>query len=105
MRKAETQVHVSAFCPGYVRSELAEAERNRPTHLRNPVLDDANEAELKGRNEAFGSRVATGMDPLEAADYLFQALREDRFYVLSHHNAKKAVRRRTPPPRRPLERK
>jgi NAD(P)-dependent dehydrogenase (short-subunit alcohol dehydrogenase family) len=94
MRQASTQVSVSVFCPGYVKSDLAGGDRNRPANLRNMPADGAYEAELKSRYEAFGARVATGMTPEEAADHLFGALKQDRFYVLSHPTAKDNVQKR-----------
>ena len=94
LHKANTQVVVSVFCPGYVQSDLADADRNRPAHLRTPPSDDAFEAELKARIEGFGIRVATGITPSEAADHLFHGLRQDQFYILSHPKVKDGVQRR-----------
>lgn len=70
----QTKVSASVLCPGAVLTKIFESERNRPAELgggTGPVVAGAT---------AFpGDSYA----PSEMADQVFDAVREDRFYVLA----------------------
>ena len=88
------KVKVSVFCPGYVQSDIADSERNRPANLANdPSEEQFGAATIEARR---GNResLAAGMPALEAADHVFRALRQDQFYILSHPEANEAIQTR-----------
>ena len=83
-------VRVSVLCPGFVRTRIAESDRNRPEHLRNPVQAEVEEV---GR-ELLRQIIATGLSPEEVARQVVDAIKHERFYVLPHPDMKSLVRTR-----------
>jgi NAD(P)-dependent dehydrogenase (short-subunit alcohol dehydrogenase family) len=83
-------VRVSVLCPGFVRTRIAESDRNRPEHLRNPVPAEVEEL---GR-ELLRQIIATGLSPDEVARQVVDAVKHERFYVLPHPDMKSLVRTR-----------
>lgn len=71
-------VKVSVVCPGWVRTRIAESERNRPADLA--VEGDGG----AGTAAVLQSLLDTGMDPGAVADQVLAAVREERFWVLTH---------------------
>jgi NAD(P)-dependent dehydrogenase (short-subunit alcohol dehydrogenase family) len=85
------KVKVSVLCPGIVNTRIMEGERNRPGHL--PPTQPRRPAEAE-RSEALRQLVQTGMPPGQVAEAVFQALRKDQFYILTHPEGKEYVRTR-----------
>jgi NAD(P)-dependent dehydrogenase (short-subunit alcohol dehydrogenase family) len=81
LRAAGAPVGVSLLAPGVVRTRITDAERNRPADvpLRGP--DPVRRAVL---DQLGGLIRSEGMEPSEVADQVVQAIRENRFYVLTH---------------------
>jgi len=73
-----------------VQTRIAESDRNRPEHLRNPVEPEMNEV---GR-ELLKQIIASGLPPSEVARQVVDAVKTDRFYVLPHPEMKSIVRTR-----------
>jgi NAD(P)-dependent dehydrogenase (short-subunit alcohol dehydrogenase family) len=85
------KLKVSVLCPGVVNTRIMESARNRPGHPRRPErLDPASEAGW----EALRQLVPLGMPPAQVADAVFEALRGDQFYILTHPEGKESVRTR-----------
>jgi NAD(P)-dependent dehydrogenase (short-subunit alcohol dehydrogenase family) len=83
-------VRVSVLCPGFVQTRIAESDRNRPEHLRNPV-----EPEMTGvGRELMKQIVASGLPAHEVARQVVDAVKHERFYVLPHPEMKSIVRTR-----------
>ena len=85
-----SSVRVSVLCPGFVQTRIAESDRNRPEHLRNPVEPELSEV---GR-ELMKQIVASGLPPDEVARQVVDAVKHERFYVLPHPAMKSLVRTR-----------
>jgi len=83
-------VRVSVLCPGFVQTRIAESDRNRPEHLRNPVESEMNEV---GR-ELLKQIIASGLPAAEVARQVVDAVKTERFYVLPHPEMKSIVRTR-----------
>ena len=76
-------IKTSVLCPGYIKSNILSAARNRPAILQNEEnrsLSTPNAAIM----ERVQSGIENGMPPEELAAYVFEAIRADRFYILSH---------------------
>lgn len=68
---------VSVLCPGVITTALTTSERNRPEHLRN--------ADAQPVRPATGSGNPDGaMSPDDFAAFTLAAIRENRFWVVSH---------------------
>ena len=90
--EGRTNVGVSVLCPGWVRTRIADAERNRPAAAGPPAgLSPA----LEALREMGNQLVAGGSDPAEVAGQVLDAIRERRFYVLTHPEMTGAVQART----------
>ena len=90
LKQRQAPIGVSVLCPDSVNTKIFEGDRNRPPELRNEVEPPA---------EALGIRPLAwmrehGMDPALVADKALQAIRDDRFYVLTHDGNEELVRRR-----------
>jgi NAD(P)-dependent dehydrogenase (short-subunit alcohol dehydrogenase family) len=71
-------VKVSVLCPGWVKTNIAESERNRPEQLRDGTAAEGDATTLlRGFIEA-------GMPPDEVAAHVRDAMREERFWILTH---------------------
>jgi len=67
------------LCPGFVHTRIAESERNRPEEL--PLLP-VGEVEMRYA-EWMRTRVAAGLAPAEVARQVFEAIRDERFYIVT----------------------
>jgi NAD(P)-dependent dehydrogenase (short-subunit alcohol dehydrogenase family) len=102
----QAKVGVSVLCPGWVQTNIITSFRNRPEELRNaePLPDAATVAASPG-----AQFIANGMPPSQVADIVFDGVRENRFYILTHDTFDDAIRyrfenilaRRNPVPRQP----
>jgi NAD(P)-dependent dehydrogenase (short-subunit alcohol dehydrogenase family) len=79
-------VGVSVLCPGWVNTRIAESDRNRPAHLAPPPAADGIDTEGPMR-VALQTMLETGMPTAEVAGKVFDAIRERRFWVLTHDDA------------------
>ena len=85
-------VRCSVLCPAYVPTRIAESERNRPAHLREDRAKS--EGDLR-REEGLRHAVESGrISAEEVADAVFDAVRDERFYVLPHQRIKPAIETR-----------
>lgn len=87
------KVRASVLCPAYVPTGIADSERNRPEGLRNAPV--ARSAEDEAREEALRHAVRSGrVSADQVADRVLEAVRERRFYILTHPRIKGAIETR-----------
>jgi NAD(P)-dependent dehydrogenase (short-subunit alcohol dehydrogenase family) len=85
------KVKVSVLCPGLVKTRIVDCARNRPERLATTAAMGPVEA---AGWETLRQQVQTGMPPAQVADAVFQAIREERFYILTHPEGKDWIRTR-----------
>jgi len=86
------KVRCSVLCPAYVPTRIAESDRNRPAHLRE---DRTKSQEDVRREEAMRHAVESGrISADQVADAVFNAIRDERFYILTHQRIKPAIETR-----------
>jgi NAD(P)-dependent dehydrogenase (short-subunit alcohol dehydrogenase family) len=88
-----SKLSASVLCPGFVRTNIMDAARNRPPQLQNPTESElpAGAAEM----EAFmRGLVQAGLPPADVAGMVVDAVREDRFWILTAPELDQAVRDR-----------
>jgi NAD(P)-dependent dehydrogenase (short-subunit alcohol dehydrogenase family) len=85
------QVTASVLCPYYVPTGISESQRNRPRDVEPNALTKSQMVA-----KAFGDKaVLSGkLSAAQVAGFVFDALREKRFYIYSHPQAMKAVQTR-----------
>lgn len=96
------EVGVSVLCPGWVRTRIHEAERNRPDGVA-AFAAGAGDSEADAGAGAQGLAalrsmveqwIAEGLDPADVAAMALDAIRNRRFYVLTHPEWQGMVRDR-----------
>ena len=80
-QRGATNVGVSVLCPGWVNTGIIDAERNRPVGNGEPPPMTDLEAVMR---EAIRAVVANGKDPSEIAGLVVDAIRAEKFYILTH---------------------
>jgi short-subunit dehydrogenase len=88
------RVKVSVLCPAVVNTRIANAERNRPAELRSDPAQETRSAQMEAMEQAFRQLLATGLSPEQVADHVFNAIREEKFYIITHPETKDRVRMR-----------
>ncbi len=87
----QSQVRVSLLCPGAVKTGIADSERVRPQAL--PTQGPKGEA-----GDAFAAAVKAGItagsEPDQIAQFVFDQLRADKFWILPHPEFKPLVEKR-----------
>ena len=87
------KVRASVLCPAYVPTGIHDSERNRPEELRN-TQKSKSEEDL-AREAALRHAVQSGRISAEqVADAVFDAVRDERFYILTHQKIKPAIETR-----------
>jgi NAD(P)-dependent dehydrogenase (short-subunit alcohol dehydrogenase family) len=78
-----SHVGVSVLCPSWVRTNISTASRNLPERLAYELSTDqmAQIAEYKGRRK---TQQVKAMEPDEVAEQVCDAIRTNRFYVITH---------------------
>jgi NAD(P)-dependent dehydrogenase (short-subunit alcohol dehydrogenase family) len=91
MRERNSAIGVSVLCPAYVPTRITESERNRPTAL--PVSEKS--AATLAREAMLKKAVASGkVSADQVAQAVVAAVKEERFYILTHPRIKGAIRAR-----------
>ena len=76
-------VGVSVLCPGWVRTQIVEADRNWPSELGEKPADDPTMAVVIGH---FRRAIDEGSTPAFVADAVADAIAADRFWVIPHQD-------------------
>ncbi|MXX48177.1 MAG: SDR family NAD(P)-dependent oxidoreductase [Chloroflexi bacterium] len=88
LRAAESNVSASVLCPGFVNTQITEAERNRPEEFGETIEGTAEQRAF------FGQLLGEGMEPSDVAELVWQAMVDDRLYILPHEGWRDIVRGR-----------
>jgi NAD(P)-dependent dehydrogenase (short-subunit alcohol dehydrogenase family) len=82
LKLAQSTIGVTALCPAFVPTGIAESHRNRPRNLANPAPPTTSQRMAQAASE---KAVSSGrMTAEQVARLTFDAVREDRFYVFTH---------------------
>lgn len=105
LRERGAAVGVSLLCPAYVPTGIADSERNRPSAIEGA----AKSKERLAKEAMLKKAVAAGkLSADDVARAVVAAVKENRFYILTHPAIKGAIRARMEdvleerPPRNPL---
>jgi NAD(P)-dependent dehydrogenase (short-subunit alcohol dehydrogenase family) len=88
LREAAPHVHVSVLCPGLVKTGILSSAR-RPEAGVLPAHSEPSPEE-----ERLRLALEEGMAPEAVADLVFRAIREERFYILTHLERNHQIRTR-----------
>lgn len=85
-----SNLKVSVLCPAWVKTRIAESERNREDADRSdPKTFDPVSVKIA---TAVIRATAAGIAPDQVADAVFEAIAADRFYILTHPDTKSGVK-------------
>ena len=89
-----SHVGVSVLCPSWTRTNITTSDRNRPERFAYTIeTDKLHEiAEYKARRRTQLATVA--LDPAAVADQVCEAVKANRFYVLTHPDTRDAFAER-----------
>lgn len=91
----ETKIGVSVLCPGAVKTRIPESSRNRPQGLQpNPENIPQVTPKMQKRIEARRKMFESAMLPSEVADKVFKAIRDNKFYIITHPELKDRIQKR-----------
>lgn len=82
LETADTNLGVSVLCPGFVRTGIADSDRNLPEHMVSQLEEPAEDREMM--RAAIRDLVNGGIAPSEVADKVFDSVRNGVFYILPH---------------------
>lgn len=77
-----SEVGVSVLCPGWVATRIHESHRNRPDAA--PAGEEDEGVFGAGFADVAAGLIAAGLAPVAVADMVLDAVRDRRFYVLTH---------------------
>lgn len=82
LKIAKSPVRASVLCPGPIDTDITSSSRNRPAEL--------SDHETSAQEEKFWNNLtnelSNGMDPAEVGDLVLDAVRNERFWILTHPN-------------------
>ncbi|WP_296654559.1 SDR family oxidoreductase [Paraburkholderia sp.] len=92
LKSVGATVSCSLLCPAFVPTGIANAERSRPDDLRNdaPLTRSQQAADLQLQRAVRSGRLT----PADVAAQTFEAVREGRFYILTHPGILPSVKMR-----------
>src|SRR5439155_3353594 len=86
------RLKVSVLCPEWVNTRIIDAERNRPQALRNAPEEQRMTPDERAVMEQVVRQLAqSGLEPSQVAEMVFDAIRQEKFYILTHPTTKQAV--------------
>ena len=96
LRAVNKSVNVSVLCPGWIATEiLRSSERNQPDAVRRSRPQQVRttpEGEI--RRKQVESLLAAGLAPTKVGELVLRAIREERFWILTHPEWKSSIRHR-----------
>ena len=84
LRGFNSGIGVSVLCPGYIRTNIMDCERNRPALLQNKPGEgiDTSNPQVQALLQASRQRIENGIPPRQVADIVFEAIKQNKFYIL-----------------------
>jgi NAD(P)-dependent dehydrogenase (short-subunit alcohol dehydrogenase family) len=92
LAQRKAKVHVSVLCPSFVNTQIMDSERNRPLELRHHPAEKERRPEDEALEQAMRKGMKSAISPREVADGVFNAIKEQKFYIFPHPELKELVR-------------
>jgi NADP-dependent 3-hydroxy acid dehydrogenase YdfG len=95
LQQIHSKIKAFVFCPGYVKTRLHEAGRNRPAELSNGPDDPYYQTEdYKQKQGMMQYAVPHGIEVGQAIDMVFDAIEKDHFYIQTTPEAQPKIAQR-----------
>lgn len=92
LKLAKSNIDVSVVCPGFVKTRLMDAERNRPKEFKS--LESVESPQKQMINQAFNEGVLNGILPEKVSEKIFEGIKAKKFYVFTDDNCKLLIKQR-----------
>jgi NAD(P)-dependent dehydrogenase (short-subunit alcohol dehydrogenase family) len=89
MQMADSAIGVSVLCPAFVATGIAKSDRNMPDDVRATLPARGDQG--GGLQSVIESLVANGISTEVVGEAVLDAVRNDRFWILTHDEAKPGV--------------
>ncbi|MET0387597.1 MAG: SDR family NAD(P)-dependent oxidoreductase [Polyangiales bacterium] len=83
LARAGHKIKVSVLCPAWVNTDISLAERNRPAGLA-PAAPTPKGPQYQVFADWVTEQISNGLKPRVVGDQVLDAVRHERFYVLTH---------------------
>jgi NAD(P)-dependent dehydrogenase (short-subunit alcohol dehydrogenase family) len=83
LRVMEAKIGVSVLCPGWVDTNIIDADRNRPAELAR-TADAIPDTQREQIDNVVRNLLKTGLQPSAVADQVLEAIQEDKLYIITH---------------------
>ncbi len=94
LQTEQTQIGCSVLCPGFVNTNIFDSGRNRPEDLKDDAAPVVLSAEDEQRIAMFREILRQGKQPSDIADAVFDGIRSERLYILSHDHFDQLIKQR-----------
>ncbi len=79
LKTRNAAIGASVLCPGFVKTQIIQSERNRPSELATGGADATEEMIAPAQ-----ALIDQGKDPADIANAVFESIEQDRLYILPH---------------------
>lgn len=95
LARRKSKVGVSVVCPSYVKTPIIDTGRNRPPQAANDPPVRLTQAEMDATWDSLGTESNSKVWlPDDVADYVFDAIHQERLYIVTHPESKAWIRTR-----------
>jgi NAD(P)-dependent dehydrogenase (short-subunit alcohol dehydrogenase family) len=92
LKLIDAPIGASVLCPYFVPTGISQSHRNRPDNLKNSARPTASQLVAQAMSD---KAVTSGkVSAAQVADWTFDAIRDDKFYIYSHPGALGGVQNR-----------
>jgi NAD(P)-dependent dehydrogenase (short-subunit alcohol dehydrogenase family) len=92
---ADMNIGASVICPGYVKTDLWDASRNRPSKFASTADTSLSPQKKDEIRAAVASPGAWAMDPVEVGRLVLRGIRNNDLYILTHPEFEQGIRDRS----------
>ena len=93
LKVADAKIGVSVLCPGWVNTQIIDAGRNPPAELARTV-EAMPDPQREVMEKTVRDLLKTGLQPSAVADQVFEAIRDDKLYIITHPEMDFLIRER-----------
>jgi len=93
LKRDNLKPRISVLCPGFVDTNILDSQRNRPAELTNDTPAPVSPAAHAVR-EWLGEQLKQGLSPRAVGEQVLAAIRDERFYILTHTAETPAIEQR-----------
>ena len=87
-------IKVSVLCPGFIKTAITDASRNRQAEFKNAETDPDTDLNTTNSVAFLRQALQSGMEPREVAQIVFEAIRNEQFYIFTHPEMNQSIQNR-----------